>query len=95
MQQSLSSEDATLENSLLRDKSGFGDQIAPEKSIVNITNKSVIFSDRTEIQVAVNQEHLFIYCEYFALQAPSTPRASKFRIEEGKTKVQKVLLNLK
>ena len=54
MQQSLSSEDATLENSLVRDKSGFGDQIAPEKSIVNITNKSVIFSDRTEIQVAVN-----------------------------------------
>merc|ERR1719495_1999789 len=69
VQQSLSSEDATLENSLLKDKSGFADQIAPEKSIVNITNKSVIFSDRTEIQ------------------APSTPRASKFRIEEGKTKV--------
>jgi len=74
VQQSLSSEDRTLEDSLTED------QLAANKSnIINITNtnKSVNFSHRTEIQV------------------PATPSpllrpgggGSKFRTEEGATKV--------
>ena len=52
VQQSLSSEDRTLEDSLLREANGIEGQLAANKSnIINITNRSVNFSHRTEIQV--------------------------------------------
>ena len=89
MQQSLSSEDATLENSLLRDKSGFGDQIAPEKSIVNITNKSVIFSDRTEIQVAVDQEHLIIIASILPCRNHLRHERPSLELKRGKPRFRK------
>ena len=52
VQQSLSSEDRTLEDSLTED------QLAANKSntTINITNKSVNFAHRTEIQVV--EQHL-------------------------------------
>ena len=71
MQRSLSSEDRTLEDSLTE-----GQLVANKSAIINITNKSVNFNSRTEIQV------------------PATPSpksrpggGSKFRTEEGATKV--------
>ena len=48
VQQSLSSEDRTLEDSLTE-----GQLAANKSNIINITNKSVNFSSKTEIQVCI------------------------------------------
>jgi len=71
VQQSLSSEDRTLEDSL-REASGIEGN---KSNIINITNRSVNFSHRTEIQV-------------LATPTPQLkPGSSRFRTEEGATKV--------
>jgi len=70
VQQSLSSEDRTLEDSLTE-----GQLAANKSNIINITNKSVNFSSKTEIQEPTTPSPLL------------RPGGSKFRTVEGATKV--------